>query len=134
MNTIEIPTDAEVEYGMSGPIWLDKSGIIIAINKGEKEHTLEHAKDVLVILDKVSQKIPRPLMVDFTMIKHLSREAREHYTNEENSAKTKAVGIITRSNVGRMVANFFIGMSKSNNPVRIFNSPEEALQWLKQYI
>lgn len=134
MDTIEIPTEAEVEQGVSGPIWLDPNGIVVTINKGEPEHTLEHAKLNIAAISKMSKNIPRPLLVDFTKVKYMSREAREHYTNKENSQKVKAVGIISNSLVGMMIANFFIGINKSHVPSRIFNSYDEAIEWLKQYI
>lgn len=49
MDALLIPPDLETEYGTSGPIWLDKSGIIVALNKGEKEHTLENAKENIIV-------------------------------------------------------------------------------------
>lgn len=134
MKTLEIPSDVEIEYGPSGPIWLDKSGIIVTVNNGGKEHTLEDAKQAITVFEKVAKHLPVPLLVDFTKVKHMTREAREYYSSEENSKKLKALGILTSSNIGRMVANFFIGINKVRTPVRIFNSYEEAMQWLKQYL
>lgn len=134
MKTIEIPSDVEIEYGPSGPLWLDKSGIAVTINNGGSEHTLEHAKEAVALYERITKQIPVPLLVDFTKVKHMTREAREYYSSEENAKKMKALGIVTSSNIGRMVANFFIGINKVRNPVRIFNSYEEAMQWLKQYL
>jgi hypothetical protein len=45
-----------------------------------------------------------------------------------------AVAIISRSAVGKMVANLFFSIKKQPHPVKMFNDEREAKEWLKQYL
>ena len=130
-----VPDDAlAVQYGISGPVWLDKSGIIITVNTGELAHTLEHAKSQIAAFDKIFRGVQRPMIVDFTLVKSITRDAREFYANEENSGKLKAMAIVTASSIGQLVGNFVLRVNGSRIPSRIFTDAGEAKSWIQQYV
>jgi len=130
-----VPHDAvTVEYGLAGPVWLEQTGIIITINNCGMQHTLENAKEQMAAFDKVYKGIPRPLIVDFTLVRSMQREARAYYSSDDNSLKIKALAIVTGSNIGRLVGNFFIGLNSSDIPTKIFSNGEEAKKWAIQFV
>jgi hypothetical protein len=47
---------------------------------------------------------------------------------------TLATALIVDSPVGRIIGNFFIGMNKPGIPVKIFDSEDKAIQWLRGFI
>lgn len=53
---------------------------------------------------------------------------------KDDSPLVTAVALVTNSNISRMVGNFFIGLTQSYVPVKLFTEPEKAREWLLQYI
>jgi hypothetical protein len=70
----------------------------------------------------------RPLLVDMRDIAGITREAREYFAN--SSASVTAIALLTGSAVTRMMANFFIGLRKTQAPMRMFKSEPDAVAWL----
>jgi hypothetical protein len=121
-------------YSLSGPIWLNDQGIVVVVPGNEPEHTLEHAKSYIECFEKICGGIPKPVLADFTNVNAMSREAREFYTGEKHMKKILALGIVSASQKGRFVANFFIGVNlKTEIPIRICDVVETAILWLQQF-
>lgn len=100
----------------------------------EAEHSLEHAKSQIEAFKEVCGGTSRPVLVDFTNMKAMSRAAREFYTGKENMKRIKALAIVSASKMGFFVANFFIGVNlQTEIPIRICNDVETATAWLKQF-
>jgi hypothetical protein len=116
----------------SGPTWLGDDGIIISINESVI-HTREEAVRNIEVTRMVGLGIPRPMLVDLTKVRSMSKEGREEYTKSETLKVVTAVGFITNSNVGRMVGNLFINLNKHVLPVKLFNDAYKAKEWLMQY-
>jgi len=131
---IHIPADATVKYSESGAVWLDSCNIIISVTVDGREHTLEDAKDRILAFDKIYNGVPRPLIVDFTLVKSINREAREYYSCDKNKKKIKALAIVTGSVIGRLVGNFFMRIHNNQLPSKIFSNVEEAKKWAIQFI
>lgn len=124
------PKDAAM--APSGPTWLDEDGIMITINT-ITTHTRQEAVDNMVVTKEVAAGKPRPLLVDLTKVKSMSKEAREEYTKSESQQIVTAVALLTTSNVGKMVGNLFIGFNKHVIPVKLFTDAHKAKEWLMEY-
>jgi len=68
------------------------------------------------------------MLVDIRNVRSLSREAREFFGGEDSCAL--AVGLLTGSPLTRMVGNFFLRLSGTNHPTRLFTNEEKAVEWL----
>ncbi|MBL7931529.1 MAG: STAS/SEC14 domain-containing protein [Bacteroidia bacterium] len=132
---VKIPENhPAVSRGFSGPVWLDKNGLVYMIAGNEPEHSLEHAKSQIEAFEEVCGGTARPVLVDFTNMKAMSRPAREFYTGKGNMKRIKALAIVSGSKMGFFVANFFIGVNlQTEIPIRICNDVETAIAWLKQF-
>lgn len=117
----------------SGKTWLSEDGIIIAIADEQEYHTIEQAKENTAINLTVANGKRRPFLIDMSKVKSMSREARVYYAGTEPVKAITAVAILTKSNVGKMVANFFIGLTHQNLPTRMFTDAKEALHWLNDF-
>lgn len=73
----------------------------------------------------------RPLLVDMREVAGITREAREYFVSSSESVT--AVALLTGSAVTRMMANFFIGLRKSQAPMRMFRSEPDAVAWLTSF-
>lgn len=121
------------EKSSSGYVWLDEDGVIIAVAESHDIHTLQHAIENTEINKKVSGGTPRPFLIDMNRVKTMSREARAYYAGPEPLQAVTAVAILTNSAVGKMVANFFLSLTKPKVPTMLFTDFSEAKKWLLQY-
>jgi hypothetical protein len=131
VKTIILPENT-IESG-SSHLWLDEDGILIFVHKPIPAHELEDAiANIELIKDALDGK-PRPVLADMTAVKSMTREAREEYAKAGVDSMVTAVGMITRSSMGRIVANFFLTFNKPAVPTRLFNNVDTAKKWLLQY-
>ena len=121
------PPDAEL--APSGPVWLSEDGIVITIGKSESQDT-DIARENMLYTKKVTGGKPRPLLVDITKVRSMSKGAREEYVKQQEELIITAVALLTRSGVGKMIGNIFISLNKPNVPVKLFTDPGKAYEWL----
>lgn len=81
-------------------------------------------------LSKGLQYVVLVLVGQFAVI---SKEAREVTATKEFGETRKAMAFVISSLPQRIVGNFFIKMNNPPTPTKIFNSKEEALNWLKTF-
>lgn len=117
----------------TGHTWIDEHGIIIAVADAQDIHTLEHAKESVAAIAALTQGVRRPFLIDMTNVKSMSREARAYHAGPEPAKVINAVAILTGSNIGKMIANFFISLTNPVLPTRMFTGVEDAKQWLLKY-
>ena len=60
----------------------------------------------------------------------ISKEARDYYKSVKPEALK--VAFVTHNFFQKMIATFFIGISKLPVPTRLFSSEAEALKWLRE--
>lgn len=113
----------------SGPIWLTDDGILITINNFVT-HTHENAVENLRITRELAAGNPRPLLVDISKVRSMSKQAREEYTRTENKEFCTAVALLTTSAVGSMIGNIFMALNKHVVPVKMFTDAHKAREWL----
>ncbi len=131
MHDFMIPPD-DAMMAPSGPVWLNEDGIVITIGKSESQDT-ETARENMVYTKKATGGLPRPLLVDMTKVRSMSKGAREEYVKQEEEMIITAVALLTGSNVSNMIANLFISLNKPYVPVKLFTDPVKAKDWLMQY-
>jgi hypothetical protein len=116
-------------------IWLDDKKILrIKVNDGFDFDE----KDMLRQFDAYKQLVGgkraiRPVLVeapgDFAMDKdarELAARTTRHYFN--------ACAIISRSLATRIIVNFLNSFYQFGFPIRMFNSEQQAMEWLEQYM
>ena len=68
-----------------------------------------------------------PLLVDTRLARSVSREARTLYAGTSHASR---VAVFVDSPLSRMIANFYIGLSGSSDPVKMFTELDAAELWL----
>ena len=117
----------------SGFTWLDQDGIIIAVGSSHQIHTLDHAKENTKTNAVLAGGLRRPFLIDMNKVKSMSKEAREYYAGPEPKKSITAVAILTKSSVGKAVANFFLLLTQPTIPTRMFTDFKDAKEWLLKY-
>lgn len=115
--------------------WLE-DGIFYSEVKDHSEIQLVHAQENTKIIEELSGNLidKCPILVDLHKIKSISKEARDHFAMRNRAPGVSAIAIVTRSPVGKIIGNFFLGLNKPSVPTRLFNKKEEALKWLRQFV
>lgn len=112
-----------------------ENGIVFGIYKGDLFLDLDAAKQVVLDRKTVSSYEAKPMLVDATSIKGVSKEARDYFGSEEGSELLRASAIYTNSKLSAFLANFLIkvNLHKTSVPVRLFTDKEKAIKWLENY-
>jgi stage II sporulation SpoAA-like protein len=71
------------------------------------------------------------LLADLTGNRSQTKEARDFYSSDETGRDVIALALVSSSQVGRMIGNFFFGLNRLAFPARLFPDREQALAWLK---
>ena len=93
--------------------------------------TLEDAQKEVAFVKKNSGGQKTLAVVNITKVKSVDQKARQLYAGPETGEVYKATALIVNSPVSKMLGNFFLGLNKPKMPVKLFNSVEEGIKWLK---
>ena len=78
--------------------------------------------------------VRRPMLVDTTGLRSMTRDARKYFAGPEASKVVIAGALVVTSPLGRAIGNFFLGFDRSSNPTRLCSSEPEALEWLRGFL
>ncbi len=105
---------------------------IIRIMAFNPTHNLEDAREVIASFKEIAKDKKYPVLIDSSNVKDMSQESMHYYGSEEAMVSVSCIAIIIKSGISRMMANFFIDISKYKDPPRrLFNDENKAVLWLK---
>jgi len=118
-------------------IWLDEEGIVRIVKLLGVEETLEDAERNIAAVIKVSGDKKRPIFIDGSLLKSITRKARMYYA--KNIPKlARAIAPLIKSTFSRVLVSFLTGYIKrvenANVPIKSFKTEKLALDWLKEYL
>lgn len=130
---MEPPKNAKVYELKTSTMWLDEDGIVCSISKKIPPQTLEESKKGVVDFKKIVGDKKVCLLADVTHSTETTREVRD-YAAIELPKLVKAVALISKSALGRMLANLFFSIKEQPYPVKMFENEQDAKKWLKQFL
>lgn len=80
------------------------------------------------LVDDLNGTRERPLLVVMTGTEQLTREARMVFGRRCSASRIALTG---RSEVDRVIANFFLSVGRVPVPTRFFTSEATAIEWLR---
>lgn len=86
------------------------------------------ARQAVAAVDAACQGRHRPLLVDMTQARPLTREARAVFAQRCDASR---IALLGKSAVDRVIANFVLGVSGPPVPTRFFTDEAEAAAWLR---
>jgi hypothetical protein len=92
--------------------------------------TEDLARRSIELVTAVSAGRRRPLLVDMSGVKAMTREARGVYGGNENMT---ALALVGQSPVVRVIANFALNLNGPGVPTRFCSTAAEAESWLSGY-
>lgn len=112
-------------------IWLDEHGICrFDVQTGERLE-LADAQEAFEAVLSISDGNSPSILVDLRNMKAISKEAREYFSQEDNTRKISALAFLVDSPLSKMLANFYIGLNPPGVPTKLFTKGEDAIPWLK---
>ena len=111
--------------------WIEEN-ILFFIYKPNVTINLQGAKQIVADRLRVQKGVSYPVFCDMRGIKDSDKPARD-YLAKEGSALVKAVGVFTDSPVTRIMANFYLTISRPLVPTKMFTDKNNALEFLKPY-
>ena len=118
-----------------GEVWLDKDGILHQeYAKGAELKLQDSRAELKLYQTRFCHEGKRPIVVDLTGIKTVSKESREIYSSEEMGNILSAAALIVGNPVSRIMGNFYMGINRTRMPVRMFTRTTDARKWLKEFL
>lgn len=130
----QIPVGQKVETEVI-ELYLGTDGIIHQRTKPYKEYTLEHAREHIELVGRVTGGRKHPVLGDIRGVTQLiSKEARHFYASAEGTRFFSALAMLVDSTLTRVLTNFYFQVSRPPHPSRMFTDEAQALEWLTQYV
>ncbi|WP_291379393.1 STAS/SEC14 domain-containing protein [Demequina sp.] len=113
-------------------IWLRPDGMVEIAWAPHVPSVLEDALAVIDAMSELTGGRAAPLLVHTEDAGPQSREARMEFIRRQEVVS--AVALIVGNPLSRMMATFFINVSKPDVPIRLFEDQADAVAWLKEHI
>lgn len=113
--------------------WMGSDGIVRTKVKQGAEIVLEDAMENSKAVNSFNGE-KYTMIVDTTMAKSISKEARDYFSMKGRDSKVIAFAILINSPLSKIIANFFMGLNKPRVPVRLFTNENDAITWCKSHM
>ena len=87
------------------------------------------AEEAVAAVDLIAGTQQLPLLVDMRRLKTLDREARSRFSEADS---VTYLALLVDSPLSRVLANFFLAVSRPAVPTRLFTSEASAVAWLTE--
>ncbi len=126
--------EKEIFKTRTSTIWMDESGILHSIYSEGMDVELDDVKENMGVVNQLLGGKSAPYIIDIRGVHSVTREARRTSSSPDATNAIKALALLVGSSVSRVIGNFFVGISKTTYPVKMFSSEEKAMEWLKKYL
>lgn len=106
-------------------------GVKVAVEAEWKKVDLAAATAIVQALRSLASGAPARVLVDLSGVRAVDREARSYLGGRESAEIHRAVALIVRSPVSRVIASFFVGINRVPYPIRLFGDEASACDWLE---
>lgn len=130
---MKIPENIEIIDTTLSTLWLDENGILYSIAKKGVPITKEGLQSVYSIMKNITHGNKVCILTDMTNVTPEDKATRD-FAASQMIAFTKALALVAKSYMSRMIANVFLNFNNPPYPVKIFTDEDKAKEWLKQYL
>lgn len=113
-------------------IWLRPDGLVEIVWAPHVPSGLDDALATIAAMSELTGGRPAPLMVHTADAGPQDRAARMEFIRRQEVVS--AVALIVGNPLSRMMATFFINVSRPDVPIRLFEDDAAAVAWLKGYL
>ncbi len=127
------PENAKIMEWPTSTSWFDEEGILCSISKKAPRQTLEETRQSVEEFKKITGNKKVCMLADVTNSTETTKEVRD-YAAEELPKMIKAIAMLSKSALGKMLANLFFSVKSQPYPVKMFTDEQEARTWLRKYL
>ncbi len=109
---------------------MDKQGIVHLSFQEGSYINLNESKKILSSRKRLLPNTKQFLLVDLTNDPVPNKESKQFANSDDLINITKAMALITKGNISRIVGNFFFQMKETSYPTRLFTNKKDAIDWL----
>jgi len=115
-------------------IWLDADGILRIVAKPVSSQNVSDAEENLDAIDLIRQGRKLPALIDLRQAISTEHQGRRLYFQKKVGESVSAAALIVKSPISRVIGGLFLGLNKPPFPVRLFESEEKTLKFLKGFL
>lgn len=119
---------------MKSNSWLDDTGIYNIIFHDNTHVTMESIEIELNDYKNKTGGNSPPALINLTGVLSISSEGRQYIAEEITKLGVPATALVVKSRISRLIGSFFIGINKSDFPVRLFDDEHKAIEWLQGFL
>ncbi len=127
------PKDAELIIFKKHIFWFDSNGILCAKSISNDLTNLKDVKEFTEYFIERLQGKKVSILHDFSNVSYSSKEIRDYVTNEFPKIAV-AIAMVSKTPLGRMMANLFFNLKQNPYATKMFDNEDEAKEWLKKYL
>lgn len=110
----------------------DEGDIVFATYKPKIEIDMDVAKELVSDRMEFTRGNPHYILIDFTNVRTVSKEARDYMNSTEGGLKGILGGAFLSYNVvATLFVNLYLKINRPAVPARFFTNRDDAVQWLQ---
>lgn len=109
-------------------------GIIKIVYKDEHEFNIKDAMESLDELKKITNGKSYPILKIPGKYSSIDNEARKFISSAEGMKFSSAEAFVTTFLPHRIIGNFYLKINKPVKPTAFFDTEEQAVKWLQQFV
>ncbi len=130
---IEPPKDAELIKFKKHIFWFDSNEILYSKSISSDLTSIEDIREFTEYFIERLQGKKVCILLDFSNVSQSTKEIRD-YVSSQFPKIALAVAMVSKTPLGRMMANLFFNLKKNPYATKMFNNADEAQEWLKKYL
>ncbi len=129
---MRIPAEAKLYEHPMATFWFDELGILHSVSK-PGARTIEIMDEYITFVSKLVNYKPVCILTDISKAGTMDKKTRDH-TATQLQKVYKAMAIISETPVGKTIGKLFLHIEGQPYPTAMFDSEEEAKEWLIKYL
>ena len=126
------PPDAKVYDTELASFWLDDEGILNSISRSPTR-TIANTTENFEMVKRITNNQKVPLLI-YLSKSAVPDKATRAFVSRELPNVYKAMAMISKSGLGKVIMNILFGIKPPVIPMKTFSDEGEARQWLRQYL
>lgn len=134
---MEIPKNVKTIDWETSIMWFDEDGVLYSKSKPDVKQPELTREQTLAQMDKFKELIGHKkvcMILETNSNGSTPKKEERDFIADQLTEVTQAMGIVSTSPLGRMLANLFFGFKPPQYPVKFFSNEKDAKEWIKQYL
>jgi hypothetical protein len=115
-------------------LYLRADGIMYVRISPEKEETVPLVKKMVEKMGEMVDYKKVPMLAKHEDFALPGKPNRDYWAKKESCPYSKADAFIVKSPAMKLIANFYLKVSKPGRPTKMFDNENDAIRWLKTFL